>query len=167
MGTNFYWKIRVGGTLPTGEAIPIERMNPRIHLGKRSAAGPYCWDCRITLCKGGERRIHHSDGDGSKWWDRCPQCGGERIEEGLGIGVAAVELGFAEPRTERPKSVRGAASWSWAQDPKRVEEVCKERPDETLIEDEYGTEWTCRGFMEMLDANCPIRFTDSIGQEFS
>ena len=40
MGTNFY-------------------LNER-HVGKRSAAGWYCWDCKQTLCADGEHNVHHT-----------------------------------------------------------------------------------------------------------
>ena len=52
MGTNYYVKTDDG----------------EVHIGKRSAAGWYCWDCRQTLCKG---RVHYGDG----YFDRCPICG--------------------------------------------------------------------------------------------
>ena len=38
MGTNFYKIKRVDNKIEEGE-----------HIGKRSAAGEYCWDCRRTL----------------------------------------------------------------------------------------------------------------------
>jgi hypothetical protein len=49
MGTNFY--------LIERDAVPCVD-DPRVHVGKRSGAGLYCWDCDEML---GER-------------DDCPQC---------------------------------------------------------------------------------------------
>jgi len=40
MGTNFYFSS--GG-----------------HIGKRSAAGWYCWDCKQTFCADGEKYVHY------------------------------------------------------------------------------------------------------------
>jgi len=54
MGTNFYQK-------STG-----------IHLGKRSCAGLYCFNCDVSLCKGGTNEVHNSDYD---FYNKCPQCG--------------------------------------------------------------------------------------------
>lgn len=73
MGTNFYLKGHRGDD------------DPKYHIGKRSAAGLYCWDCRITLCKGGESAIHRGQltaqpAGGIRWRDevrdpdRVPGC---------------------------------------------------------------------------------------------
>jgi hypothetical protein len=43
-----------------------------IHIGKRSAAGLYCFDCEVTLCKNGEDAIHQGS---SGWYNTCPKCG--------------------------------------------------------------------------------------------
>ena len=56
MGTNFYTR-------------------DGLHIGKRSAAGTYCWDCRLTLCKGGEKAVHMSTHGAHGFYDACPKCG--------------------------------------------------------------------------------------------
>lgn len=48
MGTNYYAR----------GYRRIADMDPQYHIGKRSAAGLYCWDCGKTLCKDGESGIH-------------------------------------------------------------------------------------------------------------
>lgn len=55
------------------------------HIGKRSAAGLYCWDCGITLCKDREAGNHLSE---SKWFEACHKCGKKREEETLGESSA-------------------------------------------------------------------------------
>ena len=194
MGTNFFWRTPAQDelipgadiVLPTGEVVAaelrrrdnknlielweskvsaLEDMNPLIHIGKRSAAGPYCWDCGVTLCSGGESAIHMSTHD---FLDACYKCGLTAAKtSSLSEGPVAVELGFAKPATERPRGVRGCSSFSWAQDPETVLRICRERPDETLIVDEYERVMTCAEFVTMLDANCPVRFTHSVGEWFS
>jgi len=162
MGTNFYWDVEQGISA-----------DPTVHIGKRSAAGAYCWDCGLTLCKLGTSRVHgnvvwHDGKRGPwRWHEECPECGQKPVEEGLDAGPAAVELGFAEPRKERPTGVRGCSSFTWSQDPDRVREKCLKRPHVVLIVDEYGRKMTGREFGEMLDANCPIQFMDTIGERFS
>lgn len=152
MGTNFYWK----------DAGPNSEY-PESHIGKRSAAGAYCWDCNETLCSGGKARIHYGD----TFLAACPSCGKTRGQtEGLSKGPVAVELGFADPATDRPSGVCGAASFTWAQNPKTVRRTCRKRRDEILIVDEYGRELTGTEFLAMLAATCPIEFTDSIGVWF-
>ena len=82
-------------------------------------------------------------------------------------GAAAVELGFAEPRPGRPSGVRGCSSFSWAQDPDKVRAICGEHLDDEIIADEYGRKMTGRAFLDMVEANCPIQFTRSVGKWFS
>lgn len=169
MSTNFYWQM-VGTPmirLATGEEFPaaISTEGPRFHIGKRSMAGLYCWDCNRTLCPGGNAGIHA--GGNGPWPETCPQCGATNIPEGLRAGPAAVELGFAQPREERPKGVRGTSSFTWAQDPSVVHRTCEAHMDEPVIVDEYGRAVTGREFIAMIRCNCGVEFTDYIGQSFS
>ena len=145
MGTNFYWT----------RVVKFRKDDdPKVHIGKRSAAGMYCWDCGLTI---------------RDWRKECPKCRQKPVKEGLSAGPAAVELGFAEPRKERPTGVRGYSSFAWAQEPDRVREKCLKFHNRFLrvIVDEYGWKMTGRKFVRMLDANCPVQFMDSIGRWFS
>jgi hypothetical protein len=140
--------------------------DPECHIGKRSAAGMYCWDCELTLCKGGEARIHAGE---AEWEPCCPRCGQVCAprEPGVWRGPVAVELGFAEPETERPRGVQGAASFTWAMEPGRLGVYLREHASEPAVEDEYGRLLTGEKFWQMIQANCPIQFTCSIGTVFS
>ena len=62
--------------------------------------------------------------------------------------------------------MRGASSFSWAQEPARVIQICTRWPDEVLVVDEYGREMTGSEFMEALLV-CPLWFTGSVGVAFS
>lgn len=135
------------------------------HIGKRSAAGPYCYDCDVTLCPGGKDRVHMGR-MGDVWPDHCPKCGKTKTDESLDEGAVGVELGFATAKTTRPTGVRSCSSFSWAQQPAEVIARCNENPDDEIIQDEYGRRLTGREFLGMLEANCPIRFTHSIGKDF-
>ncbi len=66
------------------------------HIGKRNAAGRYCWSCRRTLCAGGESAIHTGYGT---WLDKCSGCGAPA------------------------EAVGGACSFTWAVDPGSLEAV--------------------------------------------
>lgn len=161
MGTNFRWNRDycehvLGLTWPDPE-------DPQVHIGKRSAAGLYCWDCKRTLCNSGPSHVHFGS---SNWAARCPTCGAEPSREPLDESSAGLELGFAQPRQGRPTGVRSCSSFSWAQDPAAVRATCLARPDEPIIEDEYGRPHTCVGFLDMIEANCPLQFTHSIGDFF-
>lgn len=135
MGTNFYWA--------DGE---------KEHIGKRSAAGPYCWDCRRTLCIGGEYEVHHMSGRGS-FFKECPGCGKTPTE-----GVLS---------KAPPSGVRSCCSFTWAVDSERTIFQLGQFADKMCVEDEYGRKYSGAEFMIMLENQCPIRFTDSIGKEFS
>lgn len=139
MGTNFY-------------IFNSERQ----HIGKRSAAGLYCWDCMTTLCKDGETGIHTGK---SEWHDKCPSCGKVYIPEPLEQSSAGVELGFA--KTQSPHNgVTTVASFTWAMKPSRVMGI------PTIVIDGYDHKYTNKQFRQMLLDMCPIEFYDSIGMEF-
>ena len=165
MGTNFYWHIPELIPLPTGEQLTVELDDPAVHIGKRSAAGWYCWDCRATFCLTGEGAIHYSAL--SRRSETCPRCGAEKPDLKLRGGAAGIELGFRDADVHVPTGVGTVCSFNWAQDPDRVRRTCAERPDESLIEDEYGRDYTGQEFLDMLAANCPIEYTDSVGRRFS
>ena len=130
MGTNFYSK-------------------SGIHLGKRSAAGLFCWDCGATLCKGGKYEIRTGD---STWYDECPFCGKKPVMEAWEESASGRELGFKA-------GVATCCSFTWAISPKRLSRM-------QLIFDEYGREFSKEGFNDVLE-ECPIKFYTSIGKEFS
>lgn len=173
MSTNFYWittnERRATLTLPSGEEIEgpaIGEDDPRVHIGLRSAAGRYCWDCRVTLCKNGEEGVHRHTTE-FDWYDRCPRCKQAPAREEGFPGPAAIELGFAESGSPRPTGVRGTCSFSWAQDPGGVLRTCEARMDDEIVVDEYGHRLTGGAFLAMLRANCGINILLWIGQEFS
>jgi hypothetical protein len=184
MGTNFY-KIDIKKDNKEGE-----------HIGKRSAAGYYCWDCGITLNIYGEAWVHssykefnkygflHKDRskenpelynpfdedrfmDKSEWFKKCPSCGQEKEElKSIADGASGIELGFSDPNKEQQKGVKTVSSFSWATIPYEFINWVSDRVLEKCIVDEYGRELTGDQFLGMLNYNCPIRFYNSIGVEF-
>jgi hypothetical protein len=159
MGTNFYWL----------EKEPCDHCGRGAsegdHIGKRSAAGLFCWDCGETLCEGGNAAVHFSR---HAWAKTCRKCGAAPAQEDhFKTGPVAVELGFSAPREERPKGVRGTSSFSWAQEPEGVRRRCEAEMDRKLVVDEYGRITTGREFLAMLRSNCGIESTSSVGQSFS
>ena len=146
MGTNFYWS---------------DNGSEGGHIGKRSAAGLFCWDCNETLCIGGFSGIHRSSG----FHDSCQKCGAVKVAEGW-ESSGGVELGFATPRRHRPKGVRSCSSFSWATDSMLARIRCAEESENECVIDEYGRKLKGREFLAMLENNCPVQFFDSIGVEF-
>lgn len=139
MGTNFYIKGHRNSD------------DPRYHIGKRSAAGLYCWDCGVTLCKGGESRVHYGDG----FFDKCPNCGKGREEEPLSESSAGRELGFNHSKPVKKTGVQSCSSFTWARDLGRIR----------CIVDEYGRAYTREEFHKML-LECLIQMK-SYGGYFS
>jgi hypothetical protein len=140
MGTNFY--------TDTEE---------RLHIGKRSAAGLYCWDCGVTLCMGGEKAIHY---DTHGWHDACPKCGNKPSErESLQDGSVGRELGFNKSAPMRKTGVVSCSSFAWAMEPDQLEGYSQ-------VVDEYGTHYTMMEFFQVLE-ECPVRDFEFVGREFS
>jgi hypothetical protein len=149
MGTNFY------------------TLNGR-HIGKRSAAGMYCWDCGITLCKGGEKKVHHSSAQSIDFkemiaankrdnYSACPKCGKKRIKEDVENSSVGRELGFNKNTPKKKTGVSSCSSFTWA---RHLNKKWKG------VRDEYRRKFTMEQFEKILE-ECPIRFFDYIGQEFS
>ena len=160
MGTNFYW-------LGMGDDTPSDDLDPEQHIGKRSAAGLWCWDCDETMHKGGRERVHMDARP--DYYAACPTCGGtfDNARASLDRGPVAVELGFAEPETVRPTGVEGCSSFTWAQDPEAAGVRCRQAADVEIVADEYGRRMTGGAFLRMLEANCPLQFTNMIGRWFT
>lgn len=161
MGTNFYWikEYREIERAQEQGDEDFDRMSPEVHIGKRSAAGLYCWNCMISLHEGGESWVHGPPerygmfggmfDDALRRWksmkmlNECPKCGAERGSE----------------------HVRSACSFSYAQSPARVKKRCDQSLDEPCVVDEYGEEFTGEQFLEALE-HCPIIKTSMIGEVF-
>lgn len=155
MGTNFYL---------------INGKRRGAHIGKRSAAGLYCWDCGQTLCLDGEARIHNScrpngtfpyGSEPTKWAKECPKCGKKPIEESLDESSAGRELGFVKTAPAMKTGVRSCSSFTWAIDPPVFKNTMK-----LVVQDEYGRRFTAAQFEAVLD-ECPVRYFHSVGKEFS
>lgn len=161
MGTNFYWapvtEYPTVITFADGEERTIPKPEGR-HIGKRSAAGAYCFDCDITLCMGGNSAIHNSR---SSWHDACPMCGKTKPSPDIRRGAGAIELVFARPNEKRPTGIQTTSSFSWAIDPAEARHICEARMDQPCVVNEYGTVFTGAEFLRMLRANCAVQFTDS------
>ena len=128
------------------------------HIGKRSAAGWYCWDCGVTLCGAGEEHIHESAYNHT-WYKECPICGKKPPEESLREGAIGRELGFNKKPYERKKGVHSCSSFTWAVDPRSIDR-------KRIIINEYGDRFTLDEFKQILE-ECPVQFTNLIGKEFS
>ena len=167
MGTNFY----IRGHRHTDD--------PEFHIGKRSAAGLYCWDCRASMFRGPISKLHGSGGEG--FHETCPDCGATLVEEDLKSSTTGRELGFNNTRPGKKTGLASCSSFKWAMTRDdlelRLQELTIKPPacpycdrplecPEYVIEDEYGRIYTREEFMQVLE-ECPIEFTNRIGRYFS
>lgn len=164
MGTNFYiadWRDHRSDT---------DSMDPEFHIGKRSAAGAYCWDCGITLCKGGNKTIHFSTTD---WYKACPECGQRKRSEDFSESSVGRELGFNRSSPSAKTGVSSCSSFTWAIQPTemlerittRFKELFRPNSRKLVIEDEYGRKYSLDQFRAIL-AECPVQF-EEFGKWFS
>jgi len=165
MGTNYYLR---------GHLFDD---SPDFHIGKKSAAGLYCWDCGLTLCKAGGYGIHQGRG-ADDWHKICPKCHKAPTEENLAQSAAGRELGFNKGPYQRKTGVASCSSFRWAMKPSAFENArakprlfcpCCNAPfeaPEKFIENEYGELFTLEEFEAILK-ECPVVFLDSVGTQFS
>ncbi len=118
----------------------------KIQVGTRSPAGLYCWNCKITLCKGGidsVRQRKFRDG----WYDACPICGKN--------SYAVIIIKTGKYSTRKKYGVAPCMSFTWAI---KKEQIPKNK---RVIYDDYGNKWTMKEFNKMIEEECPIQFTNS------
>lgn len=153
MSTNFNWRRNVN--IPV-EMLPkkIQKFAQRVkdacadkdfddermlvHIGKRSMAGYYCFDCGTTLNTEGTKQVHSGHGYGYDY-DACPVCGG------------------VYDKFDKKGSVKGCCSFTWtlmahfelikAMSKPAVMMVMQLSCNGAVIEDEYGSPYTAK---EML-----------------
>ena len=111
------------------------------HIGKRSAAGRYCYACKRSTCKEGDAEVH----TGRATWTEdgtCFHCG-------------------------KAFQVRGCCSFSWDMRPGFFAELCDVLgAGGPTFGDEYGGEYSPKEMRALID-ECPIKNTYHVGKEFS
>lgn len=160
MGTNFYWLkeySEIKRLQEQGIETELDDYSPTVHIGKRAAAGSYCYSCRVSLFSGGEEWVHGPPWGGSdplsqsdidlfdsmKMLQACPECGAEKGSE----------------------HVRGACSFCYAQQPNEVRQRCEQSLNSPCVIDGYDREYTGKEFLGELEC-CPIVKTELIGRRF-
>jgi len=160
MGTNYYIK------------TAFKEYSRGKHIGKRSAAGLYCWDCGITLHRGGNKRIHYGCEHigltmcDCQWNKVCPRCGKRLVKETFENGAAGRELGFNKSVPKKKTGVASCSSFNWAIPEVELIKICKRKIIRKSIINEYGDIFSLKGFQNILK-ECPIQYTNMIGEDFS
>jgi hypothetical protein len=142
MGTNFY------------------TIKHKKHIGKRYAAGLYCWDCDIKMPDGKEKSPY----GGYFQVKTCPLCG-KSYQNEKGNTTAFRELGFNKSKPTRKTGVATCCGFIWAMSLENLCGIIGESEDKTII-DEYSNELTLDDFNDIL-SECPLNCQqDNIGKEF-
>ena len=156
MGTNFYF---------------YRGDTESAHIGKRSAAGLYCWDCRMSLCsesydrireeyRYGQEAVHYSSRE--DWLSTCPLCGKSKTQETLADSSVGRELGFNHTIPAAKTGISSCSSFSWAISPRGLRNRIEQGME---IRDEYGRSYTLSEFQAVL-SECPIQSFKNVGADF-
>ena len=150
MGTNFYL---------TSVADELKEK----HLGKRSAAGLYCYDCDISLVTGlrgglNVRSPHYGEGTDYR---TCPKC--KTKPSGNLYNPELFTPRPDEMAREERYVVRYCHSFSFAQARVRIDTYASEID----VVDEYDRHMTMEELRTEVIAKAVFLFTHHIGQEFS
>ena len=133
MGTNYYFtRNPITGAEWEEE---IEDTNPLRHIGKRSAAGAYCYTCGTTLCKYGTTCVHQY---GFRWHKECPICGQ------AGVPSCSFTITLLSHKALLQKLSRNKT---------------RGKEDQKWVVDEYGQTFTAVEMLKIIK-ECPIIFQD-------
>lgn len=176
MTTNFYLRSKFT------RLYPIDRSMDELLIGKRAAAGWYCWDCRSTLCKPGNKFVHAGPFEQKEipflqkyylvpmtpetvWSDECLHCGQSREDssewsQGLSKGSVARELGFDKSKPKGKIGIASTSSFTFALRFQEVHRLLNRlkwlRIFGKPIVDEYGRSYSVKEFMDVLE-ECAIQ----------
>ena len=154
----------------------------KIHIGKRSAAGYYCWNCKTTLCKRENEGVHldcngcwessHKKIHDCKWFDRCSYCGCTPDKENLFNSSAERELGMNTLAMEKKKGVRRCFSFTFALEPYKIDNIMKKNGNLVIVSEYYYPKkddqmWDLDTFKKTVMLECLIKFMHMVGIEFS
>jgi hypothetical protein len=156
------------------------------HIGKRWAAGQWCWECRCQCdyiyrdkVTRAERRYPKGDTPGfaldfvhrnvlDRW--ACPQCGREmRKDAAEGYNPALRELGFDKSGPRVHHGIDGANGFHWYTGyggiGATIDEILHNLHRRAAVRDEYGQRVTRPEFIAMIANDVIVQ--DCSAREFS
>lgn len=115
------------------------------HLGKRWAAGVWCWDCKIEA---------KNDFVGNFWF--CSKCSQRTSDRTLSFNPAMRELGFDKTRPIKLIGLNGASGWIWCTDSETglsttIAGIKRKLKGVSKVRTEYGETWPIKKFWEMFN----------------
>lgn len=130
-----------------------------VHVGKRSADGIWCWDCRVrpidTITNTSFEVYYRNlrdmlDKSKNPIW-KCPKCGATEIGK---YNPVYVELGFDKPIPIKHSGLDGASRFTWQMGEyglgKSIDEVRKRLGRYKYLVDEYGRKMNIDTFWDMF-----------------
>ena len=147
MSTNFYWISK--------EAV---QDSIQVHIGKRSAAGSYCFDCGTTLYDGGTVSIHTGDNNEvyGRWLGACPSCSKKASDTHSSKSNSIDTINNLSPFSSKSGiSMSNSFTWTLLKHKWTILEMVKTNSSEKVIVNEYGEFFSAKEFFDELDA-CPI-----------
>jgi len=115
------------------------------HIGKRFAAGVWCWDCKTE--------VKHDD-IGCFFF--CPRCGQKHSIGTLNYNPAYRELGFSKPEPRKHTGIDGASGFTWCTDKETglaqtTNEIKSKIKRRKFLIDENDGRMTIKEFFKMFD----------------
>lgn len=140
------------------------------HIGKRSAAGVWCWDCRISLNDPVSGVYYRHQEDGSIQFT-CPRCGKSANSKDLPFKPALRELGFDKSAPRAHSGVDGSCAFTWQVGAENCVSLGVTRGDvynalkkRKFVKNEYGDKLTIQEFWDMFK---DIILEREVTEEFS
>lgn len=124
------------------------------HIGKRSAAGIWCWDCKVPMYDESVQ-VPLAGITIPKQLDACPNCGKKYVEKKSKFNPAMRELGFDKSKPKKRVGINGASSFTWCIDEyyglgKTVKEIKEKLSKIKYVITEYDEKWTIKEFNAMF-----------------
>lgn len=115
----------------------------KIHIGKRYAAGRWCWDCKIRIIEGDIYRCKHIE----EW--------AKKSNKAITYNPVMRELGFDKSRPLKHNGIDGASGFIWQVGEyglgASVEEVKQSLSRRRRVVTEYGKRLEMREFWDMFN----------------
>lgn len=120
------------------------------HIGKRYAAGIWCWDCKVPMFDPHDTSIKGTN------YEYCRSCGKKRPDyKDMPYNGAMRELGFDKKKPKEHSGIDGASGFIWCIDDHyglgtSKEEILYSLKDIKEVIDEYGRRMSIKEFHDIF-----------------
>lgn len=125
-----------------------------VHIGKRSAVGIWCWDCKVDLNPKVDIFGEIRKGNEIPMERVCPSCGKKAIAGKTKYNPACRELGFNKDDPKSHRGIDGASGFCWQIGEcglgGSVDQIKKKLKKLKFVDTEYGERWPIKKFWDMF-----------------